>query len=302
MSRKPHQSSVVALLGTGNIGAAMTRNLLRAGFEVRAWNRTPHKAEALAGDGALVASSPGEAVEAADVVLTSLFDAAAVRQVVEAAGPRLRPGVVWAEMSTLGIDDVAPLAALARDNGVIFVDAPVQGARPLAEQGELLIYAAGPTEAEAVLGPVFDVIGRRTDWLDDTHGSTAATATKLVVNGWLFALTTAAAEAVALARGLGVDPEHFRAAIADGPLDNAWAQLKSRAIIADDFAPLFPVRAAAKDAELIAAAAGSAGVQLDVAAAVRARFGRASAQGHADDDMIATYHASFGEPLPDRRA
>jgi 3-hydroxyisobutyrate dehydrogenase len=62
------------------------------------------------------------------------------------------------------------------------------------------------------------------------------------VNGWLFALTTASAEAVALAQGLGVDPERFRAAIAGGPLDNAWAQLKTAAIVDGDFAPLFPIR------------------------------------------------------------
>jgi hypothetical protein len=59
-------------------------------------------------------------------------------------------------MSTLGIDDVAPLADLAQANGALFVDAPVQGARPVAEKGELLIYAAGPQTAQPILQPVFD--------------------------------------------------------------------------------------------------------------------------------------------------
>jgi 3-hydroxyisobutyrate dehydrogenase len=272
----------------------MARNLLQAGFEVRVWNRSREKADALASDGATVASSPADAVQVANVVITSLFDAASIREVIGAAAPHLPRGAVWAEMSTIGIGDVAPLAELAREHGVVFVDAPVQGARPLAEKGELLIYAAGPAEAQAILSPVFDVLGRRTDWLSDTRASTAATATKLVVNSWLFALTTASAEAVVLAQALDIDPEYFRSAIAGSPLDNAWGQLKSRSIIDGDFTPLFPVRAAEKDTDLIAAAAASAGVRLDVVDAVRARFQRSSEQGHADDDMAATYHASFG--------
>jgi 3-hydroxyisobutyrate dehydrogenase len=208
---------VVAFLGTGGMGARMARNLLDASFDVRAWNRTADKTKPLASHGATVAESPDAAVVDADVVVSSLYDGVAARAVIDAAAPGLRPGAVWAEMSTLGIDDVAPLAERVRSRGATYVDAPVQGALPLAEKGELLIYAAGPASARPVLAPVFDVLGRRTDWVDETEGSTAAAGLKLVVNGWLFALTTASAEAVALAQDLGVDPEHFREAIAGGP-------------------------------------------------------------------------------------
>jgi 3-hydroxyisobutyrate dehydrogenase len=286
----------VALLGTGGMGARMARNLLDASFEVRVWNRTRDKAEALTDHGATVAESPEAAVADADVVLSSLYDGAALRAVVDAAAPSLQAGAVWADLSTLGVEDVKPVAERVRASRATYVDAPVQGALPLAEQGELLIYAAGPASAAPVLEPVFEVLGRRTDWVDESEGSTAAAAVKLVVNGWLFALTTASAEAVALAQGLGVDPERFRAAIAGGPLDNGWAQLKSEAILEENFAPLFPVAAALKDSDLIAAAAASAGVRLDLAKAVRERFARASDQGHADDDMVATYFASLDRP------
>jgi 3-hydroxyisobutyrate dehydrogenase len=212
---------------------------------------------------------------------------------MDAAADRLAPGTIWAEMGTVGIADVPELAALAAERKLVFVDAPVQGARPLAEQGKLLIYAAGPERAKPVLEPIFGVLGRRTDWLDDRAEGAKATAIKLVVNSWVFVLTTASAEAVALARGLDLDPEHFRTAIEGGPIDNAWAQMRSAAILADDFSPLFPVRSAVKDASLIAAAADSADVRLDLADAVRERFERAAGDGHADEDMIATYFASF---------
>lgn len=287
-----NRDTTVAVLGVGVMGGPIARNLLAAGFDVRVWNRSPERARALADEGAVFAATPGDAVGEAHVVLTSLYDGTVVREVIDQAADHLKPGSVWADMSTLGINDVALLTDFAGEHGITFVDAPVQGARPLAEQGQLLIYAAGPASAQEKLEPVFAVVGRRTDWLATTPGSTAATATKLVVNAWVFALTTAAAEAVALARGLGADPEAFRAAIAGGPLDNPWAQLKSAAIIAGNFAPMFPVNAAAKDVGLILEAAEVAGVKLDVSAAVRDRFARAVAAGHGEKDMAATYLAS----------
>jgi 3-hydroxyisobutyrate dehydrogenase len=283
----------VAVLGTGILGTPIARNLLEAGYPVRVWNRTPAKARALAEHGALAADSPAEAVDGAGVVLTVLIDAAATRAAVDAAADRLAPGTIWAEMGTVGIADVPELAALAAERNLVFVDAPVQGARPLAEQGKLLIYAAGPERAKPVLEPIFDVLGRRTDWLDNRAEGAKATAIKLVVNSWVFALTTASAEAVALARGLDLDPERFRTAIEGGPIDNAWAQMRSAAILADDFSPMFSVRSAVKDASLIASAADSADVRLDLADAVRERFEWAASDGHADQDIIATYFASF---------
>lgn len=279
----------IAVLGTGILGTPIARNLARVGYPVRAWNRTPAKARPLADDGATVAQTPAEAVDGAGVILTVLYDADATRAAIEAAAPGLERGAVWADMGTLGVDQVEPLAELARTHELVFVDAPVQGARPLAEKGQLLIYAVGPDEVRPVLEPIFDVLGRRTDWLE---GPKEATALKLVVQSWVYALTAAAGEAVALARGLGVDPERFRAAIEGGPLDNAWAQLKSASIIEGDFAPVFPVRGAAKDTALIAAAADAAGVRVDLAAAARERFERAAARGHAEDDIAAAYFAS----------
>jgi 3-hydroxyisobutyrate dehydrogenase len=283
----------VAVLGIGAIGAAIARNLLAADFPVRVWNRSPEKAQALADESATVCASSADAVAEADVVLTTLYDGPAVHEVMQQAADGLRPGTVWADLSTVGVDDVPQLADLAKEHGVEFVDAPVQGARPVAEQGQLLIYAAGSERAKPVLEPIFAAVGRRTDWLSTEPGSTAATSTKLVVNGWLFALTSATAEAVALAQGLGVDPEAFRAAIAGGPLDNAWAQTKSAAILEHDFSPLFSVRNAAKDAALIEQAAQAAGVRVDVSDAVRNRFERAIREGHGDKDMVATYLLSY---------
>ncbi|MFE3599727.1 NAD(P)-dependent oxidoreductase [Streptomyces sp. NPDC059096] len=284
----------VAVLGTGIMGAAMARNLCRAGLDVRVWNRTPAKAEPLAADGARVAATPAEAVADADVVLTMLYDGPAALTAMEAAAPGLRPGAVWLQSTTAGVEAVAPLAELAAERGLLFVDAPVLGTRAPAENGELLILAAGPQEARAPLAPVLDAVGSRTVWLGEDGTTAAATRLKLVCNSWVLALTHGTAEALSLAKGLGVDPHHFLEAVAGGSLDCGYLRAKSRAILDDDYTPSFSVTTAAKDARLIVAAGAAEGVRLDLAAAGAERFRRAEAQGHGEDDMAATYFASFG--------
>ncbi len=122
--------NVVAVLGTGIMGAAMARNLISAGMEVRAWNRTRQKAEPLVDDGAKVADSPAEAAEGAGFVLTMLADADAVADAVggeEGALSVLPDDSIWLQMSTVGLEGQERLAGLADEHGVAYVDAPVLG-------------------------------------------------------------------------------------------------------------------------------------------------------------------------------
>ncbi|MFE2633483.1 NAD(P)-dependent oxidoreductase [Streptomyces scopuliridis] len=283
----------VAVLGTGIMGAAMARNLCRTGHDVRVWNRTPAKAEALVADGARAFATPAEAVADADVVLTMVYDGPAAVEAVTAAGPGLRPGAIWLQTTTVGVGAVASLADLARHHGLVFVDAPVLGTKAPAESGDLLILAAGPEKTRAPLASVLDAIGSRTVWLGEDGSTGAASRLKLVCNSWVITLTNGAAEALALAKGLDVDPRYFLEAIAGGSLDCGYLHAKAAAIMEGDYTPSFSVATAGKDARLIVEAGASAGVRLDVAAASAERFHRAEAQGHGDDDMAATYFASF---------
>ncbi|MGP3913138.1 NAD(P)-dependent oxidoreductase [Nonomuraea sp. 10N515B] len=283
----------VAFLGTGLMGAPMARNLVKSGLPVTAWNRTRDKAEPLEADGAVVAASPAEAVEGADVIVTMLSDGDAVRAAMTAAAPGLRSGQVWAQMSTVGIDAVAGLAALAGEHGLTFVDAPVQGTKQPAEQGKLIILAAGPQSAQQALEPVFAAVGQRTLWLGESGADGAASKLKLAAVSYAISLTAVIAESLALAKGLGLDPDLVRQVISGGPLDNAYFQAKSKAIMEGDFTPSFTVSNAEKDTRLITRAGEAAGVRLDVVEAAGERFRRAEAQGHGDEDMAATYYASF---------
>src|ERR1022692_525503 len=281
----------VALLGTGIMGAGMGRSMLRAGLPVHAWNRTRSAARALESAGAVVAADPADAVRDADVIVTMLSDGESVSQTMAAAAPGLREGQAWAQASTVGVASLEQLAGFASSRGLLFVDCPVLGTRQPAEQGALTVLAAGPDAASGAVQPVFDAIGQKTLWLGAEAGT--ASRLKLVVNSWVVAMTTGAAEALALAKGLGIDPRLFLQTVAGGALDSGYLQAKGSAILAGDFAPSFTVAMAGKDARLITEAAGLAGIRLDVAPAVAERFRRAAELGHADEDMAATYFASF---------
>lgn len=284
----------VAVLGTGIMGGPMARNLARAGLDVRAWNRSRDKAEPLAADGVTVSDSPAEAVRGAGVVLTMLHDGSAALDVMRAAAPGLERGTVWAQTTTAGLDGLDALAAFARAHGLVLVDSPVLGSKQPAEEGGLTVLAAGPEAVRGTLAPVFDAIGTRTLWVGEDGGDGAATRLKLVLNSWVLTVTHGTAEALALAKGLGVDPQRFLDTLEGGPLDMGYLRAKAGILLDGRLTPpSFATVTAEKDARLIVAAGEAAGVRLDVTAAGAERFRRATEQGHGHEDMAASYFASF---------
>ncbi|WP_405935483.1 NAD(P)-dependent oxidoreductase [Streptomyces sp. NBC_00726] len=290
-SAAPHtpRQPVVAVLGTGIMGAAMARSLLRAGLEVRAWNRTQAKAAPLAADGATVTGTAAEAVRGAQVVLTALPDTTAVTAALTAASEGLHRGQVLVQTSTVGPDGAVELARRAADLGLVHLDAPVVGTRQPAEQGALTVLVSGPEAAREVVAPVLDAIGRRTVWAGAEPGT--ASRLKLVVNAWVVNTVGGVAECLNLAEGLGVDPRTFLGLVKGGPLDSGYLQAKSAAVLDGDLTPSFALSTALKDTRLILDAAARAGVRLDLTTASAARFERAEAAGHGGEDMVATYYA-----------
>jgi 3-hydroxyisobutyrate dehydrogenase len=269
----------LALLGTGTMGAGMARNLMAAGHELHVWNRTRERAEALAGDGAVVHDTPAEALDGADALLTMLADGAAVAAAVEGLD---LDGVRWAQMSTVGPEETDAFAARAPGT---FVDSPVLGSKPAAEQGELTVLASGPFEP---LAPLFDAIGSTID-LGDEPG--AGTRMKLVLNHWVVALVEGVAETVLLAEALGLDPRKFLEIIDGGAMGPPYAKLKGTNMIEREYDPNFSLKLAHKDAGLIVAAAEAAGADLPLVRVVRDRMAAAIDRGHGDDDFSATVEA-----------
>jgi 3-hydroxyisobutyrate dehydrogenase len=135
----------VAFLGTGTMGTPMARNLLKAGFELRVWNRTTDKARVLAAEGADLAETPADAVLA----------------VMGQATESVPDGAVWLQTGMVG-RDTERVAGFAEDHGITFVDCPAIGTRETAKQGRLILLASGPGDALDRAQPVFDAIGTKT--------------------------------------------------------------------------------------------------------------------------------------------
>jgi 3-hydroxyisobutyrate dehydrogenase len=282
----------VAVLGAGGtMGFGVAANLARAGLTVRAWNRSAAKAEPLAFDGALLAATPADAANGADIVLTMLSDTGAVTGSMtgeHGALVAMAGSAAWLQMSTIGEPGTRRCADLAASRGVGFVDAPVLGSKQAATDGTLVVLASGPDKLRDQVQPVFDAIGQKTMWVG---GAGAGSRLKLVVNSWVLSVTEAGAESIALAEGLGLRPELFLEAIAGGSLDLPYLRMKARAIAERNFEPSFRLKLAAKDAALIEEAAREHGLDVPLFTAIRRRLEQGSRQ-HPDDDMCATYLTS----------
>ncbi len=288
----------VAVLGLGTMGRGMAHSLLRAGFTVHVWNRTPEPAAQLAADGATAHEDAAAAARQADVVITMVADAAAVEEVVFGQGvlASMRPSAVWAQMATIGVAAVSRLAdrTAAERPDVRFVDAPVSGTRMPAENGQLLILASGPEEARPVLGPVFAALGQRTLWLGEAG---AGSRLKLVMNTWLVILVEGTAEILALADSLGASREQVLGFLAEGNLASPVAHAKGRKMDARDDSPDFSLQWALKD---IGLALEATGLPLPVVGTIRQRWAALTAQGLGGLDVSAAHHG-LDRPAPSVR-
>jgi 3-hydroxyisobutyrate dehydrogenase len=282
--------TTVAVLGTGIMGAAMVRNILASGMEVRAWNRSRDKAEPLAQEGVEVAANPADAVKGANFILTMLSDADAVEEAVGGdVLSALAEDGVWLQMSTVGEGGNERLLRLAADRGVAYVDAPVLGTKQPAEQGQLIVLASGPKELRERSEQVFGAFAGKTVWLGEAGEGSRL---KLVVNNWIVGLLGVLAETVAFAEATGVDPAKFLETIEGGPLGLPYAQTKGNMMVEDDFPTSFSANLARKDAALVLDSARDHDLHLRIAEAVTARFDEAIQAGHGEEDMATVYKAA----------
>jgi 3-hydroxyisobutyrate dehydrogenase len=224
-----------------------------------------------------------------------LADGDATLEVAETALPAMSTDAVWLQAGTIGLDAFDRCAELAQRHGVALVDAPVLGTLKPAQDGALTVLASGPENAVARCEPVFRAIGRRTVRLGPAGQGTRL---KLAVNTWVLALTEGTAEALALAKGLGLERENILDALDGSPTDSPYFRTKSKLMDDGEYPASFTVRLAAKDTRLIAAAAERAGTDLPLVRAVAERYAATVEAGYGEDDMAATYRLSE----PDREA
>jgi 3-hydroxyisobutyrate dehydrogenase-like beta-hydroxyacid dehydrogenase len=230
----------IAFLGLGAMGTPMARRVLDAGYPLTVWNRSPHRAAALVAKGAEAAETPADAVRDADVVITMLADPAAVREVVAALAPALRPGQTLIESSTIGPDALREVAVLLPD-GVTLVDSPVMGSVDKAEAGGLSLLVGG--DADPVM-PLLELFGTVTR----TGGTGTGAALKIVLISAVVAGVTMIGEAMTLADAFGLPEDLVKSSMAASPV----AGIAARAFSQDT---LYQVHLAAKDVALATASA-----------------------------------------------
>lgn len=280
-----------AVLGTGTMGAGMAHTLLRDGFDVTVWNRTPSRAAALGSDGAIVAGTAADAVAEADVIITMSFDEEAVTATARDFLPHAKTGAIWLQSATVGPAGMRRIAALADPSKVEVVDAPVVGTKGPAEAGTLIVLASGSAEAIAKARPVFEAIGSKTVEVGETIG--AASSLKLACNAWIASLTTATGQSLTLAKALGVDPGLFLSTIQGGPSDNPYAQLKGRLMLESDFTPSFALGGLVKDINLMLSETAVSDFDGSLLDTIRSLFQGAIAAHGAEEDIAAVV-TSFG--------
>ena len=238
----------IAFLGLGSMGQPMARRLLAAGHELTVWNRTAAKADLLAGEGAKAAATPAEAVQDADVVITMLADPQAVREVVDAMSPALRPGTFLIDMSSIGPEAFAEVIAKLPP-GVTAIDSPVLGSVDRAASGQLQLLVGGdPAPVQAIL---------------DQFGTTmragapgAGSALKIVVITAVIVGVAEIAEAMRLADAYGLPADLVKRVLSNSPLAGVAARAFAEGVF-------YPIRLAAKDVAL-----ATASVDLPLARAV----------------------------------
>ncbi|AMM22175.1 3-hydroxyisobutyrate dehydrogenase [Frondihabitans sp. PAMC 28766] len=280
------------MLGLGIMGQGVARTLLRDGFDVTVWNRSSEKAAPFADEGATVAESPAAAVADADVILSIVFDADSVIDVLDAAEGHVPDGAVWVQSSTIGLEGTGRVVETAAKHGIPLIEAMMLGTKTPAETGKLVMLAAGEKALIEKAQPVLDSMGQKTVVAGPTVGN--GTALKLAANAWIATITAGTAQSLAVTKALGLDPDLFLQAIDGGASDSPYAHQKGANMIKGDYPASFALDGLRKDVGLIADASRANGVDTTLIDALGKVYAAASDKGHGDDDISSVY-TGFGD-------
>jgi len=286
----------VAILGLGTMGGRMAANLLKAGFSLTVYNRTPEKAHALINNGARFASTPAEAARNASVVISMLADDAASREVwigQHGALSAVREDTILIESSTIRPAWIAELAALATQKGAASLDAPVTGSRMQAEAGQLSFLVGGDEATLKAATPVLKAMSKEIVHL----GPVGSGAKMKLINNFLCGVQIASlAEGLTWIERSGLDVEKALGVLKAGAPGSPLLGAISTRMTAHEYSVNFLLTLMAKDLLYAEEEAARCKVALKTAEIARTLFETAAAKGFGDSDMSAVI-----EPLRDAR-
>ncbi len=245
----------VGFVGLGIMGGPMAQNILKAGFPLTVWNRTPQRAEPLAAAGATVAESPQAVGAAADIIVTMVTASEDVRQVVLDENGIIhgaKPGAVVVDMSTISPQVTREIAAALAAKGIHMLDAPVSGGDVGARNATLSIMVGGEAEVVERVRPVFEAMGKKITHIGPNGaGQTCKLVNQILVVGNNLAM----AEALVFAQAAGVDVGRVVEAVSGGAAGSWQLSNLGPRVLKRDFAPGFSIANQQKDLRLAIEAA-----------------------------------------------
>jgi 2-hydroxy-3-oxopropionate reductase len=277
----------VGFIGLGLMGNPMARNLLKAGFPLLVWNRTPARAQDLVREGAKLGASPREMAAHVDVLITIVSDPPAVEEVL--LGPNgaingLKPGSVLIDSSTISPDLARRTASVCEGRGIGYLDAPVTGGTWGAEKGELVFMIGGKSEIFERVKPIFSAMGKKL-FLLGPNG--AGQTVKLAMNLILALQVQALAEALALVTHAGIEGERLVEVMQSSMARAGVLDVKAPLILKKEFPPSFPLRLMHKDIRLALELAKQEGITLPAAAAAFTTYSAVKDAAKDDPDYAA---------------
>ena len=282
----------IGFIGLGIMGRPMAENLREADYELVVYNRTEEKADDFVEGGGEKASSPREAAEKSDVVITMLPDSPQVEELVlgdDGVAAGVSEGKLYIDMSSIAPATSRQVHEVLEEKGVEAVDAPVSGGQPAAESGDLAIMVGGSDEAVERARPILEVMGKAVTHIGPPGAGQVAKAANQVV----VALTIqAVGEALTLVRKSGVDAAKVREALLGGLAQSKILEMHGERMLEHEFDPGFKLSLHRKDLSIALQAAREEGVPLLATAQAAEVMNALLASGHGDQDhaVIASFY------------
>ena len=277
----------IGFVGLGTMGAAMAANLIRAGYPLHVWNRTPEKARPLVEMGASPAPTLRDLASAVDIVVLCVSDTPDVEALLfgpDGIAQGTRPGMLVIDCSTISPSATRQFAQRLRELGLAFVDAPVSGGSEGASRGTLTIMVGGEAEDVERAHAVLEVLGQAIEHMGPVGSGQATKAVNQVI---LCGAYLGVAEGLLLAIKAGLDPEAVVASLSGGAAQSWILTNRSGRIIEDRYPLGFKMALHRKDLAIALDLAREVGVSLPVASLTAELENGLIAAGHGDDDMSA---------------
>jgi 3-hydroxyisobutyrate dehydrogenase-like beta-hydroxyacid dehydrogenase len=290
----------IGWIGVGAMGRPMCENLMRAGFPLTVYDTDRSRLDPLLAAGAKAASSPLATAAVSEVVISTIFDDAGLREIVlgpngiAASDGRL---ATYIDMSTVSPAASAAVAKGLAARGIAYLRAPVSGTVTLATTGQLSTFVSGPKAALERRLSLITLLTARWRWVGEGE---EARVIKLLINLMVFMNTAVLGEALAFGARGGLDRRLMLDAIDDSIVGSAHYRGKADKIVHRDYQPVGPISLVIKDMDLALAVADENAVRLPIAGLVRQSLALMQASGLAGLDVSAL--AALDELLDPQQA